>query len=240
MSHQDSGNILLVMRNAPRLRATVGELQSLDVPVGTACDADMAQRYLETCRVALVIFDLTAELHQAEARIGWLRASAGAHTPILFLVDPSIDQPRASDALGRCYAHGGVLFAPLPVLGPELRAKVNLLLGGSRTQAVLAEQSAALARCHSALLRAQERAVRAEHFRTKILAAIVHELGQPLQSLLALAHRLQDDTEVPLRAQHRECADAIVETGRHLWELIHGILPDATKESHRGFVFGSP
>jgi PAS domain S-box-containing protein len=70
--------------------------------------------------------------------------------------------------------------------------------------------------------RAQEEAAAANAAKSVFLARMSHEIRTPMNAILGYAQILQRDST--LAERHRDCIDTVMESGRHLLELIDDVL----------------
>ena len=73
-------------------------------------------------------------------------------------------------------------------------------------------------------------AMRANHAKTEFLSHMSHELRTPLNAILGFAQLFDHETMTP---EHRENVSHIVAAGRHLLDLINGILDISRVQSGR-------
>jgi PAS domain S-box-containing protein len=67
-------------------------------------------------------------------------------------------------------------------------------------------------------------ATRANKAKSEFLASMSHELRTPLNSILGFAQLMQEDPAAPLTPNQKESTTVIINSGRHLLELIGDIL----------------
>lgn len=90
------------------------------------------------------------------------------------------------------------------------------------------------------LQKANEELVRANQFKSEILANVSHELRTPLTAVLAYTEMLLDPTTGPLTPEQRECLENIADSSKELLLEITDLLQMARLEAGRKELFYEP
>jgi signal transduction histidine kinase len=93
-----------------------------------------------------------------------------------------------------------------------------------RQAAARAEMVREKAALDAALARAKAEAERANVAKSDFLRAMSHELRTPLNAVLGFAQLLQMDSDEPLSESQRSHVRAILQSGRHLGQLVDEVL----------------
>ncbi|MBT7942414.1 MAG: PAS domain S-box protein, partial [Alphaproteobacteria bacterium] len=79
-------------------------------------------------------------------------------------------------------------------------------------------------KAEQAMLDAKAEAEKANDAKSEFLSSMSHELRTPLHAILGFGQMLETDTSSPLTQIQERCVNRIMKGGRHLLELINGVL----------------
>lgn len=123
----------------------------------------------------------------------------------------------------------GILFLftePYPVRDPallEMLSNIGHLLGLSISND----------RTNKALVKEKAVAEKANKAKSEFLSSMSHELRTPLNAILGFGQLLESDTETPLTDEQKESVDYIIDSGKHLLDLINQVLELSAIEAHK-------
>jgi PAS domain S-box-containing protein len=81
------------------------------------------------------------------------------------------------------------------------------------------------------LVQARDQALEASRLKSQLLARVSHELRTPLGAILGYAELLEDGTYGPLAGQQQSVIAEIMDSTRHLTELVNELLDEAQLEA---------
>src|SRR5438270_5858728 len=92
---------------------------------------------------------------------------------------------------------------------------------------------ATLAQRSAELSAAKETAELANHAKSMFLANMTHELRTPLNAIIGFTELLEDEVAGPLDAKQKIFVRNVLDSGRHLLDLVNEVLDAAKLEKGR-------
>ncbi|MBI3725630.1 hypothetical protein HY251_17010, partial [bacterium] len=204
--------------------ARLGELEETLAPLGArliraSCGREaLAQLKRREHALFIIAVELTGLDGFETARIARENGTS-SRAPVIFLTAREPDGER----LARASALGGELLKrPFPA--EALRAKARMLIDLSRRSALLDGTRERLERRSAELERALAAAERESELRSRFLARISHELRTPLNAIIGFSELLGQETLGPLAPKQKEYVATVLESGRHLLEVVNDVL----------------
>jgi signal transduction histidine kinase len=221
-------SILLVDDQPENLVALEAMLEGLGQNILKAMSGREALRHLLTHECALIILDvLMPNLDGFEtARLIREREST-RQTPIIFLTAGDW-----SDAhVFRGYSVGAVDYIHKPFVPEFLRSKASVFVELAKKTELVKQQRRYLEQKNRELEEARARAELESQFKSRFLARMSHELRTPLNSILGFSEVLEQELFGPLSPKQKDYLACVLQSGRHLLELVNDILDLAKVES---------
>jgi DNA-binding response OmpR family regulator len=223
-------NILLVDDQVGNLITLEAMLTGLRQNLVKARGGREALKYLLKNDCALIILDvLMPDLDGFETARMIRERESSRQTPIIFLTagDPS------EAKVFKGYSLGAVDYLHKPLQPDLLRSKVSVFVELAKKTALVRQQAEHLERKNAELDQARDRAERESQFKSKFLMRMSHELRTPLNAIIGFSELLEQELFGSLNPKQMEYVSTILQSGRHLLDLVNDVLDLSKVEAGR-------
>lgn len=228
-------NILLVDDDARNLDVLDIILESPDYRLVRAQNADEALRALNSENFAVMVLDIRMpDMSGLELAQMIKQRKKTQHMPIIFLTA----YYKEDEHILQGYDAGAVDYLSKPCSPAILRSKIAVFAELYRKTRQLAEQNDAIVRANTEALAARQlaeeharKAEAASGYKSNFLASMSHELRTPLNGIIGFTELLYDEKAGPVPPQQKECLGDVLNSARHLLQLINDVLDLAKVES---------
>jgi signal transduction histidine kinase len=228
LAYHEKVNILLVDDRPDNLVSLSAAIVHPDYMITTAESGTEALVQLLKRDFAVVVLDVQMpEMDGFQVATLIRQRERSQRTPIIFLTAAYRDTQHVAHG----YSLGAVDYILKPFMPEVLEAKVaafvDLYLMRRRLEAKLAETrelNEELEELNAQLARANKRLNEVDRFRANFLARMSHELRTPLNGIIGFSEFLLDGKAGPLQPKQREYLGDVLNSGRHLLQLINDVL----------------